>query len=113
MQELIVNVATDGTLQFVDHHGAVAGLFAIDAREIRTTRASRVVPTNVLKRCAFRTLRRLVSDGSRPAQWSRTWRGPWFADLAPVNGPVLGPFPERHSAIDAEVAWLQRNIIGA
>ena len=31
------------------------------------------------------------------------------ADLTPVNGPVLGPFPTRAAALAAEVAWLERN----
>jgi hypothetical protein len=30
----------------------------------------------------------------------------WTADLAPVGGPVLGPFPLRQEALDAEVRWL-------
>ena len=33
--------------------------------------------------------------------------GDWSADLAPVGGPVLGPFPYRSAALAAEVAWLQ------
>ncbi len=32
--------------------------------------------------------------------------GNWFADLAPVNGPVLGPFPNRSQALQAEQEWL-------
>lgn len=36
-------------------------------------------------------------------------RGLWYADLAPSNGPVLGPFDCRSDAIDAEVAWLTKN----
>ena len=35
----------------------------------------------------------------------------WTADLHPVGGPVLGPFPTRKAALDAEVAWLQENLI--
>ena len=30
----------------------------------------------------------------------------WTADLAPVGGPVLGPFPLRSEALNAEIAWL-------
>jgi len=33
-------------------------------------------------------------------------QGRWFADLAPVDGPKLGPFDLRSAALDAEVAWL-------
>jgi hypothetical protein len=31
----------------------------------------------------------------------------WNADLGPVDGPVLGPFPRRSMAIAAEVNWLK------
>ena len=33
--------------------------------------------------------------------------GHWHADLGPVSGPLLGPFPTRSEALDAEVAWLE------
>ena len=36
-------------------------------------------------------------------------QGRWHADLAPVGGPVLGPFERRSEALDAEVAWLDAN----
>ena len=34
----------------------------------------------------------------------------WTADLAPVNGPVLGPFKLRQEALDAERCWLEENL---
>lgn len=37
--------------------------------------------------------------------------GMWCADLSPVNGPVLGPYTQRQEALDAEVEWLQRNLV--
>jgi len=33
--------------------------------------------------------------------------GSWFADLAPVGGPYLGPFLKRTEALAAEIAWLE------
>ena len=35
--------------------------------------------------------------------------GQWTADLTPVNGPLLGPFPTRTAALNAEVTWLQEH----
>lgn len=35
----------------------------------------------------------------------------WYADLAPVAGPFLGPFPTRQLALAAEVAYLDKRII--
>ena len=33
--------------------------------------------------------------------------GRWWADLAPVAGPKLGPFSRRSEALDAERDWLE------
>jgi len=35
--------------------------------------------------------------------------GQWTADLAPVQGPLFGPFPTRTAALNAEVSWLQEH----
>ncbi len=32
--------------------------------------------------------------------------GGWLADLSPVGGPVVGPFPRRSEALAAENEWL-------
>lgn len=34
-------------------------------------------------------------------------QGQWWADLAPVSGPRLGPFLHRSDALDAESQWLE------
>jgi hypothetical protein len=34
----------------------------------------------------------------------------WEADLSPSQGPVLGPFERREDALEAERAWLGRNL---
>ena len=39
--------------------------------------------------------------------------GKWQADLAPVNGPILGPFTTRSAALAAEVAWLETHWLTA
>ena len=33
--------------------------------------------------------------------------GKWTADMSPVNGPVLGPFPLRKDALESEVEFLK------
>jgi hypothetical protein len=36
--------------------------------------------------------------------------GNWKADLAIYGGPVLGPFPLRSGALQAEFTWLQEHL---
>ena len=36
-------------------------------------------------------------------------RGQWWADLSPVDGPVLGPFDHRGAALVEEQQWLESN----
>ena len=36
----------------------------------------------------------------------------WVANLAPVRGPLLGPFIRRSEAIAAETRWLEENRMG-
>ena len=40
-------------------------------------------------------------------------QGRWLADLQPVGGPVLGPFPRRSQAFDAERQWLEIYWLGS
>ena len=35
--------------------------------------------------------------------------GQWLADLAPAQGPALGPFPLRSQALQAERDWLEEH----
>ncbi len=68
----------------VDAGGSVRCIYdeGIDLREIGTlkiTRASHVEP-----------------DAT----------GFWWADMGPVDGPVLGPFRSRSEALEAEREWL-------
>lgn len=34
--------------------------------------------------------------------------GFWWADMGPVDGPVLGPYGSRSAALEAERRWLVR-----
>ena len=39
--------------------------------------------------------------------------GNWYADLAPSNGPRLGPFRLRSEALEAESTWLEANLLSS
>jgi hypothetical protein len=45
-------------------------------------------------------------DITRASHVEPNKRGGWLADLSPVGGPVLGPFPRRSQALAAEAEWL-------
>ncbi len=36
----------------------------------------------------------------------------WTADMGPVSGPMLGPFPSRAEALAREVEWLRERLEG-
>jgi hypothetical protein len=38
--------------------------------------------------------------------------GSWWADLAPVGGPWMGPYDRRGNALKAKQDWLEANWIG-
>lgn len=38
--------------------------------------------------------------------------GQWWADLAPLRGPRLGPYTKRSAALDAERQWLEAALVG-
>ena len=62
-------------------------------------------------RCLYDEAIDLASMGSititRASQVEPDSDGKWWADLGPVNGPVLGPFAVRSEALQAEKAWLE------
>ena len=80
-ETLIITVKPGGQLRFL-WNDALAGLR--EQGRIQIERASLVEPT---------------ADGQ------------WTADLAPVGGPVLGPFPVRADALDAEQQWLHEHVL--
>ena len=66
-------------------------------------------------RCLYTEAIDLASLGPaeiRRASHVEPTQGGWSADLTPVNGPVLGPFPLRSEALAAEVDWIERHVLG-
>jgi hypothetical protein len=47
---------------------------------------------------------------TRRASYVEPGKGGWNADLRPVNGPVLGPFNRRDTALQAEDNWLRQHL---
>ncbi|MBN72936.1 MAG: hypothetical protein CME32_27085 [Gimesia sp.] len=35
--------------------------------------------------------------------------GQWIVDLSPVQGPRLGPFSQRRTALQSEIDWLEQH----
>lgn len=64
-------------------------------------------------RCVYSETIDLLSLGQptiqRASQVEPTPEGQWQADLSPVGGPALGPFPLRSDALAAESQWLDEN----
>lgn len=68
------------------------------------TRVSHVEPYSGLSSVAKAWLSDNSPVGNQPATTA------WFADLTPVDGPVLGPYADNKSALAAELAWLDVNL---
>jgi len=81
----------------------------------RTIRIA-ALPGGVLQyvyRDSLRTLEKLGrSTIVRASDVEPTPEGQWEANLARVDGPVLGPFTFREEALAAEVAWIERHALG-
>jgi hypothetical protein len=55
------------------------------------------------------TLGRLAIE--RASQVEPDGEGAWWADLAPVRGPRLGPYDLRSDALAAESDWLTAHVL--
>ena len=69
-----------------------------------------VTPTGTI-RCLYDEAIDLSQFGqlsiARGSHVEPTSDGHWQADLAPVGGPLLGPFVRRSDALSAERDWLE------
>jgi hypothetical protein len=70
--------------------------------EVTMTRASHVEPGNELSEEARKWLNLELED---------VVDNKWYADMLPVDGPVLGPYDDRDTALAEEVKWLNDNNI--
>jgi hypothetical protein len=74
-----------------------------------------VAPSGVV-RCIYDETIDLAALGSpaisRASHVEPDQQGRWWADLSPVDGAVLGPFPNRSEALAAEHAWLESTWLG-
>jgi hypothetical protein len=71
----------------VDRHGTVHCLYG------------ETIDLNALGSLAIRRASYVEADDS----------GRWWADMAPVGGPKLGPFGRRSEALGAETQWLEQH----
>ncbi len=71
-----------------------------------------IAPDGTL-RCLYSELLDLQALGrptiTRASHVEPDEHGRWVANLAPVRGPLLGPFILRSEALAAETRWLERN----
>jgi len=76
-----------------------------------------VVQTDGAVRCLYGEELELSLLGklsiARGSHVEPTADGEWTADLSPVSGPVLGPFPNRSEALCAERQWLEAHWLPA
>jgi hypothetical protein len=75
-----------------------------------TTEMELVVGTDGVARCIYDEALDLRELGklqiTRASHVEPDAEGNWWADMGPVDGPVLGPFRSRSEALGAEREWL-------
>lgn len=90
--------------------------------EVTTQRASHVEPTQELSQAAKDWIWNNIPDADVASEGLPSGEmqelhdalyppNKWWADCLPVGGPVLGPFDDRDSALEAEANWLRENNI--
>lgn len=87
--KLVIRIKRDGTAQFI-YSDECRSL--LEQGEAKIERASHVEPGDPAK-------------GQDPLKW--------YADLAPVSGPILGPFETRVTALLKEVEYLNEHVLMA
>ncbi|MCY2990795.1 MAG: hypothetical protein NTY19_23390 [Planctomycetota bacterium] len=69
-----------------------------------------ITPTGAV-RCIYGEEIDLAVLGSptitRASQVEPDDHGQWWAEMSPVAGPRIGPYPHRSQALDAERQWLE------
>lgn len=100
-REVTVDIMRTGELRFIEKpETATLCRIGLSARQ----RISYVEPVNAIIRVAFTVLRRIVSDDSRAAAWSRKWKCRWRVRMI-QSKVVFGCFVDRDEAIAAEVKY--------
>ena len=105
-QELVINVGSDGNLEFLMEPEAGD---LLQQGMVVTRRASHILPKGKILRIAFKAIRGIFGETGKVSEWTRQWQCRWIVDLGPSGGPVLGWFGDRRNAIAAEQHWLANN----
>jgi len=74
-----------------------------------------VIDTGGTIRCVYSEMIDLAELGKltirRASHVEPDASGKWWADMAPVHGPMLGPFKGRHNALAAEREWIEASLV--
>jgi hypothetical protein len=95
----------DGTARTI--YGEEIDLTKLGTVELR--RASHVDPTAELTAKARTWLLDKYEEINDHLASASPGKACWWADMMPMNGPVLGPFDTRSDALAAEVAWIDEH----
>ena len=72
-----------------------------------------IIAPGGIVRCLYSEAIALAALGplqiARASHVEPTAGGQWLADLAPLSGPLLGPFVCRSEALAAEEAWITQH----
>lgn len=105
---MTLHISTDGTVRFVAEPTALR--IAEGLGEIKSRRASRIVPACPRRRLAFQILRVIFGDSGRVATWTRTWQGPWEVRFTDSPSRVSFSHASRAECLKWEVQQLNHQL---
>ena len=102
-----ITITPEGEVRMIGGNGPDATQLGAASKR----RASHVLPVNRPLRWLFRWLRDRYGETGRVAAFTRCWPCLWSVDMSPVGGPTMGPYRLRETAINVEIAYIEKHVL--
>lgn len=109
--KIVIVSSTDGTFRRLND--ALSKPMSAVGDVVRIYRNSHVEPTSELRdeACGFLLAHNAQLSGTPAEIRQQLPQNKWWADMTPLDGPVIGPFDDNQQALNAEIIWLQEHHI--
>ncbi len=109
-KKTFVSISIDGRLKTFDGDFDLNKITKAQIVSSSAKRVSYILPENLFLRILFRTIRSLVKDESKAAEWTRKWKCTWYVHILPTNEKFYG-FKNREDAIIFEREYIVKLLL--